>query len=296
MKNFKILIIAIAATTFAITSCSKHKGYKESDNGLFYKFYNQGEKGQKPQMGDVLTLNLMYKTDKDSVLENTKERPQPFMIILREPEFKGDLYEGLAMMHKGDSASFIIKGDSFFLVTAKLQKLPEIITNETNLIFEVKLVDIKPKAIFEKEMQEARAKFEEEMLKRKDLEKTEIDNFLKANKITTKPTKNGLYYVEVEKGKGQKAENGKTVFVHYTGKFLDGKVFDSSVGQPQPFQFVIGQGQVIKGWEEGIALMSKGGKAKLIIPSILGYGEKGYADAILPFTPLHFEVELIDIK
>ncbi len=89
---------------------------------------------------------------------------------------------------------------------------------------------------------------------------------------------------------------GKTVSVHYTGKFPDGKVFDSSISRGEPISFPLGQGRVIKGWDEGIALMKVGGKAQLIIPPELGYGERGAGGAIPPNATLVFDVELVDVK
>ena len=95
---------------------------------------------------------------------------------------------------------------------------------------------------------------------------------------------------------GPKPDKGDNVKVHYTGKLLDGTKFDSSVDRGKPFEFVLGQGRVIKGWDEGIAMMHKGGKATLIIPSHLGYGERGAGQGqIPPYATLIFEVELLDI-
>jgi len=111
----------------------------------------------------------------------------------------------------------------------------------------------------------------------------------------TEPTQSGLYYIETKAGKGNTPQNGQTCMVHYTGRFLDGRVFDSSVERGAPFAFALGQNQVIKGWDEGVALMKKGGKAVLLIPANLAYGEHG-SGSIPPNTPLMFEVELIDIQ
>jgi FKBP-type peptidyl-prolyl cis-trans isomerase len=127
---------------------------------------------------------------------------------------------------------------------------------------------------------------------------------VKAGKILSIKSKNGdkmktasgLEYIEVEAGTGAQAESGKTVSVHYTGKFQDGKVFDSSVSRGDPITFRLGVGQVIKGWDEGIALMKVGGKAQLIIPSALGYGERGAGGVIPPNATLVFDVELVAVK
>jgi peptidylprolyl isomerase len=109
-------------------------------------------------------------------------------------------------------------------------------------------------------------------------------------------TESGLEYTEVEAGTGAQAEPNKTVSVHYTGKLLDGSVFDSSVSRGEPITFRLGVGQVIKGWDEGIALMKVGGKAQLTIPPQLGYGERGAGGVIPPNATLIFDVELVAVK
>lgn len=292
-KNIYLLVLAFVA--ISLSSCSKYRGYDETENGLFYKFYSQDENAQKPQMGDVLTLTLVYKTDKDSILEDSRQKPYPFMLILRESQYKGDIYEGLAMMHLGDSASFILRADSFYMTTAGFPELPAFVTPDMMLYFDCKLAEIKPRAQFEKEMAEMQKKYAEEMEKNKEAEPELIKKYIAENKITAKPTASGLYYIETEKGKGTQAANGMKCKMNYKGYLLDGRVFDSSEGR-EPFEFVLGQGQVIKGWDEGVAKMKVGGKAKLVIPSSLGYGDKGAGQQIPPYAPLVFEVELLDAK
>lgn len=111
-----------------------------------------------------------------------------------------------------------------------------------------------------------------------------------------KKTASGLYYVVEKEGTGAQAAAGKTVSVHYTGTLADGKKFDSSYDRNQPITFVLGQGQVIKGWDEGIALMKVGSKVKLIIPYNLAYGEQGFPPVIPGKATLIFETELVDVK
>ena len=101
---------------------------------------------------------------------------------------------------------------------------------------------------------------------------------------------------EVQAGSGAKAEAGKTVSVHYTGMLTNGTKFDSSVDRGQPFKFKLGGGQVIQGWEKGIAGMKVGGKRKLTIPPEMGYGERGFPPVIPPQSTLVFDVELLGVE
>ena len=109
-------------------------------------------------------------------------------------------------------------------------------------------------------------------------------------------TESGLRYKMIQKGEGKKAENGKIVSVHYTGQLEDGKVFDSSIPRKKPIEFPLGQGNVIEGWDEGIALLKVGDKARFVIPSYLGYGSRGAGGAIPPNATLIFDVELMEVR
>jgi FKBP-type peptidyl-prolyl cis-trans isomerase len=109
-------------------------------------------------------------------------------------------------------------------------------------------------------------------------------------------TESGLRYKMIQKGSGKQAESGKTVSVHYQGSLDNGKVFDSSYPRKKPIEFKLGQGQVIEGWDEGIALLKVGDKARFVIPSYLGYGSSGAGGVIPPDATLIFDVELMDVK
>jgi FKBP-type peptidyl-prolyl cis-trans isomerase len=101
---------------------------------------------------------------------------------------------------------------------------------------------------------------------------------------------------DVRPGKGPEAKTGDTVRVHYTGRLLSGAKFDSSLDRNEPFEFTLGQGQVIKGWDEGVVGMKKGGKRRLTIPSEMAYGKVGSPPKIPPDATLEFDIELLEVK
>ncbi|MFT3794251.1 peptidylprolyl isomerase [Flavobacterium sp.] len=109
-------------------------------------------------------------------------------------------------------------------------------------------------------------------------------------------TDSGLRYKFIQKGNGKKAEKGRTVSVHYSGSLENGKVFDNSYSRKKPIEFPLGMGHVIEGWDEGIALLQVGDKARFVIPSHLGYGSRGAGGVIPPDATLIFDVELMDVK
>ena len=144
--------------------------------------------------------------------------------------------------------------------------------------------------------QAAFAQFEAD--KQKRLEAQKAAQALALAEITEgfTQTESGLFYSIEKEGEGEQPQKGNTVKVHYKGELLDGTVFDSSFKRNQPIEFSIGVGQVIPGWDEGIALLTKGAKATLIIPSDLAYGSAGAGGVIPPNATLKFEVELVDFK
>lgn len=114
------------------------------------------------------------------------------------------------------------------------------------------------------------------------------------NKVVT--TASGLKYIDERVGTGAAAQQGQRVRVHYSGWLQNGQKFDSSLDRKEPFEFVLGMGQVIRGWDEGVAGMKVGGKRRLIIPSALGYGTRGAGGVIPPNADLTFDVELLGVQ
>lgn len=286
-KKWSILMLFVAFSSIFLSSCSyfgDYPGFKKTKSGLLYKFHEKKNE-RKAEIGDFITIEMRYKTNEDSLLFDGNGETIPLEVIA--PIFAGDINEALAMMGKGDSATFVIRADSFLLKNAQLTRLPDFIDKDSRIIFDIRMHNVQSLEELEKEKEKNRT----EGLK---MEEDLINFYILKNNISVNQEISGLYYVSIHQGTGIQAKPGNRVSVHYTGKFLDGTIFDSSYTRGKPIEFELGRGYVIDGWEEGIAKMKKGGTALLLIPSNLGYGE-GRGD-IPPFTPLVFEVELIDVK
>ena len=130
-------------------------------------------------------------------------------------------------------------------------------------------------------------------IEKEKIEKQELNKIISITKEMEK-SKSGLFYMIDNKGNNDFPSIGSTVSLHYTGKLVDGTIFDSSYQRNNPISFVLGKGQVIKGWDEGLLKIAKGGSGKLVIPSNLGYGENGAGGIIPPNSTLIFDLELID--
>ena len=311
--NFKFSSIAftgILAGIVAVSSCnnSKYPGYEQTKDGLYYKLIKHDENGKKAVEGDVLMMDMVYKNDKDSIIFNSVTQGRKVPVPLTKPSFKGGLEEGFAMLTPGDSASFIVSADSLFIKTFGMKELPKEIAKGSMLTFYLKVHEIKSKDEIEKMRQEKMAVAEAEAAKNKVEEKTNLDKYLSDNKITTAPTQSGLIFIEKVKGKGANAEKGKKVKMNYVGKLLDGTIFDTNNEKVakennmhqegrtyNAFEFTVGNGEVIPGWDEALPMMKVGGKATFIIPSNLAYGEMNQGP-IKPYSTLVFDVELLEVK
>lgn len=294
-----VMALMLVGVMSACAEKNPYPGYEKNQNGLYYQFFSQND-GEMPQVGDLLEVSICCMVnDSTPLIPNTRN-----IMKLQEPAFAGDINEGLAMMHKGDSASFIVNIDSTFKYLFGQPTLPAEFNSTDVMRFEVKVNDFYPEKVYAQnyanEVKNRNADrvaalqndYPEETAKAANA----LAAYLAKNNIVAEPTETGLYYVVTEEGNGEHPEVGKPVTMHYTGKLLDGTVFDSSVERDEPFQFVLGVGQVIPGWDEGVQLMTKGEKGVLYIPYYLGYGERQAGDKIVPFSNLIFDVELIDFE
>jgi FKBP-type peptidyl-prolyl cis-trans isomerase len=291
-------LLPAVALWFSSCSHSKYSDYEKTASGLQYKFHIKGKDTIHPKYGEIVKVKLAKKLG-DSVLESTNLLGNDGIDqLLREPTFKGGIEEGIRLMTIGDSATFLLSTDSINKYFPQRDSTKRLKKNDF-MAFGIKLMQIKTMAQVQKEDNDRRQAY---IQSRKEKGPQELSRYIHDNHIEAKPSATGLYLIETEKGKGASPKDGDTVVVHYTGSFLNGTVFDSSVKRNQPFKFAIGAKQVILGWDEALKLMKKGEVATIIIPSSLAYDSVGYINQqtgkyfIPPYMPMKFDIQLLEIK
>ena len=290
-KNLLINKIQVLVLLFflPVYSCNTdNSGYKISETGLKYKYLKKNSTGINIKISDYVEIKLVYTNSKDSVLFNSNEISNTIKMQVKKSNYNSSFEEALLMLRTGEHALFKIQADLFFLKTKKT-KIPQWVKKGELLTFNIELIKVLDSNEIKKEQE---AQNQRKLL----AENKNIEQYIKDNNIKVKAFYSGLFYIEKDEGKGQQAKLGDILEVHYIGKFIDGRVFDSSISRNETFMFKLGNSEVIAGWEEGFSKMKKGGKAKFIIPSQLAYGKKGYSKIIPPYSTLVFDVELINIS
>ena len=290
MKKIFSLTSLLIISLFLI-SCnrtSEYPGYNKSKNGFFYKLIKIGDESPKCQYNDYVTADICYKTMNDSVFFTGRRKFQ-----ISRPVFPGAIDECFTMLAKDDSASFIISAANFFRKTLS-SDLPSFLKENSNIKINVVIIDIQTPQEYSRE-KEAFLKWIEDF---GEYERTILKQYLDGAKLKIKPLSSGMYHLILKRGNTKGVALGDTVIVHYEGRFLNGKFFDSTRQRKEAFQFVYGQQwQVIKGMEDAIGMMHEGEKALFIMPSELAFGETGSSTGIIPpFTSLIFEAELVSVK
>ncbi len=281
LKNLAIILLVASA----MAACGD--GYKTADSGLIYKFYVKNE-GPSPKPGDFINIDMYYGTQ-DTILFDSKNIPGGLNFPLDSSYFEGDLFEGIMMMTKGDSASFKMVADSFYLVIARAPSLPDFVTPGSFMTFEVKLNDFQTPE--EKEMADAKA-----LEDRKVEAEAELQQYLADNNITTEPLESGLIFIEEKKGSGSSPKAEDMVKVNLTVSLIDGSQLFSTDDRGEPFEYEYGKNFDNEGLEEGVGMLKKGGKARLIVPHQIAYGAESRGQMVPAYSTIIYDVELVDIR
>lgn len=303
--KFKNLISGLLI--FAVCGIASAQNTKKGTvKGVSYQVINP-HSGDRIKLNDVITFNLSIKTKKDSVLMSSYQRGKPFSAQVQPSQTVDDLMDVFTQLTANDSARIAIPADSLF--KNREQDRPPFLAKNDSVIYLLKIEKVQSLEQAMAERKAAETKALQEVEKLKTAEAARLANYVASLHPAPKMTASGLYYQILKSSAKPKPLPGDTLVVNYIGRTLDGKVFDTNLqdeaqkagviqpGRPyEPFEFVVKNGQVIPGWDEGFLLLNQGSKARLIIPSKLAYGEHGAGADIAPYSPLIFDVELLSIK
>lgn len=291
---FSFLIYSLAC----VVSCgSQNSGFQQTDEGLSYKFYEIHPEAATPAVSDYLKLRMDYFLH-DSLIYSSADHEEYPRIQFQTPRFKGDIITGLGMMHLGDSASFLVRADSTLRSMFDKDPAEFGVTPNDQMRFEIRMLQIQSEKEFQQEldsMVSIRRQQEEAMNALKIHAQEEFNNYLKINNIKETAAYNRVFIIPMKLGDGPKASPGMIAHIKYEAYLLDGTYIGSSDSLGlQYYEVPIGQGKVLEGLDEGLVRMSKGEKAKIVVPYALAYGENG-TETIPPCTNLLFVVEMLDL-
>jgi FKBP-type peptidyl-prolyl cis-trans isomerase len=290
LKKILILTIVMASISALMISCNMgaYPGFKKTKTGVYYKIYkDDNDDTAKVRMGSILTLSLKYGL-KDSALFDSKNVERPIVLPMAESQYEGDFYECLQLLKQGDSATFVLKAGPLFTKTFQQPAVPEFLTDESDIYFDVKVKKVQTQEDIDKETAVKNMQLEQE-------EMTRLQEYITNNNIAVQPTISGIYYLETKKGSGKSAVKDGYVTTHYTVYLLGGDKLFSTNDRGEPVDFKYGSQFENKGFQEVIGMMREGGKANAIVPSAMAFGAQGAGSVVPPFSTLYYDVELIKI-
>jgi peptidylprolyl isomerase len=262
--TFEVELVSISPGSPDAPTEVNEADYVTTESGLKYYDFQTGE-GPSPQEGEVVSVDFTGWLTDGTKIGSSVDTGTPVVFAVGTGQMIPGWDEGMMTMKVGGKRQMVVPPELAFAD----QGAGDLIPPNATLILEVELLSISPGS---------------------PAAPTEVDE---ADYVTTD---SGLKYYDLEVGDGPNPKNGQQVTVQYTGWLTDGTKFDSSIDRGQPFTFALGTGQIIPGWDEGIASMKIGGKRQLVIPPDLAYGEAGSGGVIPPNATLIFEVELLDAK
>jgi FKBP-type peptidyl-prolyl cis-trans isomerase FkpA len=284
MKTFSFIVF----TAFMLTSCSRYPGYKKLTPDIYFALRQFGDQKKKALTGDYVTVQIEYRTQKDSVFFTGIRK-----VKLNIPADNASVDHCFTKISQGDSASFIFSATKFFNNTLK-RSLPGFISEGEMMKMNVRLMEIQS----EKEFLVEKQLFLSWAAELSGYEKKVLQQFLKEEKPGIQAKPEGFYMITLRKGSSRKIIKGDHIWVNYEGKFLNGKYFDGTYRSREPVDFIYGnQFILIPGLEKALSYMSEGESAMIILPSDIAFGVMGDDFGIIPpYTSLVFTLEVVKIE
>jgi peptidylprolyl isomerase len=287
MKNHSIRLLLLGIPLFIMTGCirSGFEGFETSEKGVLYKVHYLSGDTAKPGKEDWVTVRMDYRLE-DTMLFTYQNLDKPLRFAMIEPEFEGDIYNALRMMSTGDSMTFAIVADSFFLKTARLDELPAYVEPGDPMYYDVKVTEILSDEEFKAEIEAQKV-----LLLEKEMQT--LQAYIDSAGIGRKPESSGLYFIPLVKGKGKRPDTGDMCRIHLKVQQMNSHLLFDNFGD-EPIEVEYGKGFDTEGFREGLGMLQVGGRAQLLVPSPIGVGDQG-REVVPPFTTLIYEVELVDV-
>ncbi len=295
-----LMFIAVAA--IGLAGCNG--GFKQAPAGLLYNIHTD-KSGPKIKDGDFLSVNVIAKTEGDSVLMSTYQTSTPANLVMRKSQ-PGEIFSVFPFLTEGDSVTVKTNIDS--LTKKPGSRRPPF--KGKYIVYELKVEKVIAKGKLPDSVWNSQIKtyLNAQNLVLKNNEEAKFKKYVADNKLVGTTTPSGLFYVVTQPGNGEKPAVGDTAEVYYTVKFFNGKVLETNIkevaqknnnfnpGLPyKPIRVPVGVKKMIPGWDEGLQLVSKGEKATFVIPSKLAYGEQGNPGGVPPYTSLVFDITVVNI-
>lgn len=261
-----------------------------TEDSLIVLNINKGN-GKFAKAGNIMKVYFTFNTlEGDTLLDFTTGKP--YELVFGDMALGQGFYEALGLVGKGGKAEFIIPSSLAF----GSEGLQDAILPYTPFGLKLEVIDIMTSDEYEAEQKTIKEKEDADNAKRLKEEPKRIAKYIKDNNITEKPQPSGLYYIEKQAGDGDSVQDGDLVAVHYSIYNLDNQLIESSYDYGQPLPFVYGGDQMIAGIEEAVGYMRVGGKARIIVPSRLGFGDVTIDESLPANTPLVIDLEFVDLQ
>jgi FKBP-type peptidyl-prolyl cis-trans isomerase FkpA len=274
---YKSITLGLVVSLGLLTACNKEGSMEKLKSGSEYKIV-ETKGNPKADTSKFVEFHLSMFNEKDSLLGSSfkMQNGKPFSMKVPASPQKFSIEEALTLMGEGDSLQLFVPTDSIFKGFMETQR-PEFLPKGTKLKFHFRMLKVTTLAEINKKHE------------------AEIDEYAKKNNLAVTKTASGLRYIVTKPHTGELLKDGDSVSVHYTGKLLNGEVFDSSIPKGAPFDLVVSETPVIAAWPEALKLTGMGGKITILVPYYLGYGDRP-SGPIPAFGAMVFDMEIMKVK
>ena len=285
--NFRLYIFLLVIIVPACSTGSNNSYTKLSED-LSFKLQSIGESNKQIGLGDYISTHFQYLTTDDSIFFEGYRKFQ-----VKGNYGPGSIIPALLKMSEGDSASLIVNTLSFF-TNIQESEIPKFLLTHSHFRIELKINEIQSRLEFDMEKKMFMEWIDEFHTSESDL----INRYLSHSDVDVSPTESGLYFIPLKAGNNKKVRKGRRVWIHYTGRFLNGHFIDNSNTINNPVDYVYGtEMYLIDGLDEALGRMYEGEKALIILPSDLAFGAFGSAGGIIPpYTTLIYELEVLKVE